>query len=449
MERSLQFLLEACSGESVGIEPAQFYQRVCTDTRAVQPGDLFIALRGERFNGNAYAAAALQSGAVAAVVDEPVDAASVLRVADARVAYGQLAAAHRREFELPVFGVAGSNGKTSTKDMLASVLGAERNVLRSEASFNNDVGVPATLLKLGPKHEAAVVELGTNHPGELAPLVQMTAPDYGVLTGIGREHLEFFGDLQGVAQEEGMVAELLPSRGKLFLYGDGDWVNPICQRTQAHVIRVGFEAANDWQVKTVQVEESGTHFSIRAAEDLWSGDYFTPLIGRHQASNAALALAAGASLGMNREAMARGLAASPQPRQRLQWAESGGVRWLNDAYNANADSVRASLETLGALKTAGRRFVVFGEMAELGEHSEDAHREAGELAASVAAGLVAIGQWAEVTAETARAVGLKRVEAVSDAQGAANVLREWVQPKDVVLLKASRAAKLEQIMDLY
>ena len=246
-----------------------------------------------------------------------------------------------------------------------------------------------------------------------------------------------------------MVAELLPSRGKLFLYGDGDWVNPMCQRTQAHVIRVGFEAANDWQVKTVQVEESGTHFSIRAAEDLWSGDYFTPLIGRHQASNAALALAAGASLGMDREAMARGLAASSQPRQRLQWAESGGVRWLNDAYNANADSVRASLETLGALKTAGRRFVVFGEMAELGEHSEDAHREAGELAASVAAGLVAIGQWAEVTAETARAAGLKRVEAVSDAQGAANVLREWVQPKDVVLLKASRAAKLEQIMDLY
>ena len=208
MDRSLQFLLEACSGESVGIEPAQVYQRVCTDTRVVQPGDLFIALRGERFNGNAYAAAALQAGAVAAVVDEPVDAASVLRVTDARVAYGQLAAAHRREFELPVFGVAGSNGKTSTKDMLASVLGAERNVLRSEASFNNDVGVPATLLKLDPKHEAAVVELGTNHPGELAPLVQMAAPDYGVLTGIGREHLEFFGDLQGVAKEEGVLAEL-------------------------------------------------------------------------------------------------------------------------------------------------------------------------------------------------------------------------------------------------
>ena len=449
MGSSLQFLIETCPGVSVGIDSTQDYQRVCTDTRKVQPGDLFFALRGERFNGNTYAAKALQAGAVAAVVDEPVDAAPVLRVADARVAYGQLAAAHRREFELPVFGVAGSNGKTSTKDMLASVLSAERNVLCSEASFNNDVGVPATLLQLEPKHEAAVVELGTNHPGELAPLVQMAAPDFGVLTGIGREHLEFFGDLQGVAQEEGMLAELLPSRGKLFLYGDGDWVKPICQRTQAHVYRVGFEATNDWQVKTVQVEESGTHFSIRAAEGSWSGDYFTPLIGRHQAGNAALALAAGAALGMDREALAQGLAASPQPRLRLQWAESGGVRWLNDAYNANADSVRASLETLGALETNGRRFVVLGEMAELGAHAENAHREAGELAASVAAGLIAIGQWAEVTSEAARAAGLKRVEAVSDTRSAANVLREWVQPKDVVLLKASRAAKLEQILDLF
>ena len=449
MDRPLRFLLEACPGEIAGVDPEQVYQRVCTDTRAVRPGDLFVALRGERFNGNAFAAAALKAGAVAAVVDEPMEAAPVLRVADARVAYGQLAAAHRWEFDCPVFGVAGSNGKTSTKDMLASVLGVERNVLRSEASFNNDVGVPATLLQLGPEHEAAVVELGTNHPGELVPLVQMATPDYGVLTGIGREHLEFFGDLQGVAQEEGMLAELLPPRGKLFLYGDGDWVKPICQRTRADVIRVGFGATNDWQVETTRIEQGGTHFSIRAAKSMWSGDYFTPLIGRHQAGNAALALAAGAALGVGREALAKGLAASPQPKQRLQWAESRGVRWLNDAYNANADSVRASLEALAALGTAGRRFVVLGEMAELGEHAEDAHREAGALTASAAAGLVAIGRWADVTAEAARAAGLKAVESVPDVRSAVDVLRDWVQPRDVVLLKASRAAKLEQILDLF
>ena len=216
MDRPLRFLLEACPGEIAGVDPEQVYQRVCTDTRAVRPGDLFVALRGERFNGNAFAAAALKAGAVAAVVDEPMDAAPVLLVADARVAYGQLAAAHRRAFDCPMFGVAGSNGKTSTKDMLASVLGVERNVLRSKASFNNDVGVPASLLQLGPEHEAAVVELGTNHPGELAPLVQMATPDYGVLTGIGREHLEFFWRPAGRGSRRGDAGGVVAASWKTF-----------------------------------------------------------------------------------------------------------------------------------------------------------------------------------------------------------------------------------------
>ena len=168
---------------------------------------------------------------MAAVVDEPMDAAPVLRVADARVAYGQLAAAHRGSLIALCLGWPVPMAKLPLR-ICWPPCWASNVMLRSEASFNNDVGVPATLLQLGPEHEAAVVELGTNHPGELAPLVQMATPDYGVLTGIGREHLEFFGDLQGVAQEEGMLAELLPPRGKLFLYGDGDWVKPICQRTR-------------------------------------------------------------------------------------------------------------------------------------------------------------------------------------------------------------------------
>ncbi len=449
MERPIQFLLDACPGESLGLNPTTVYQRVCTDTRSVQAGDLFVALRGERFNGNSFVGAALKAGAIAAVVDEPVDARPVLRVANTRVALGQLAAAHRREFDVPVFGIAGSNGKTSTKDMLASVLSAERNVLRSRASFNNDVGVPATLLQLMPDHEAAVVELGTNHPGELAPLVQMAAPEFGILTGVGREHLEFFGDLEGVAREEGMLAELLPKRGKLFLYGDGEWVKPIRQRTQAAVVRVGFGPDNDWQIGSVRIEAAGTHFNVCAPARAWSGDYFTPLIGRHQAGNAGLALAAGAEIGMSREALARGLAASPQPNQRLQWIERGGIRWLNDAYNANADSVCASLATLKALPNGGCRFVVLGDMAELGKHAEAAHREAGEQAAAVATGLVAVGEYAELTVAAANAAGLDQAEAVPNAASAAKVLRNWVEPQDVVLLKASRAAKLEQILELY
>ena len=423
------------------------FQRVCTDTRKLQRGDLFIALRGENFDGNQFAAAAIAAGAVAAVVDSRYDAPHIL-VKDTRRAFGQLAVAHRAEMEATVFGIAGSNGKTSTKEMLAAILRAEMETLHSEASFNNDIGVPATLLSIERHHRAAVLELGTNHPGELPPLVKMAAPQFGLLTGIGREHLEFFGNLEGVAREEGMLGELLPAGGKLFLYGDDDWSQSMGERSNAPVTTVGFGDANDWQVSGVQVAETGATFEVRAPSEEWSGEYTTPLLGRHQAANATLAIAAAAELGLNREAIARGLAECPAPAMRLQLSEKNGVRWLNDAYNANADSVAAALETLGSLEVTGKRYAVLGEMAELGDHAEAAHREAGEQAAEILDGLIAVGANAAITVGAAREAGLAKAEAVLDAEAAACVLRDWLQPDDAVLLKASRAARLEQLEDL-
>ena len=371
----LQFLMDSCPGEAKGLDLSVVFRRVCSDTRKIESEDLFIALRGDNFNGNKFAAQAVENGAVAVVVDEMMDGLPVLLVQDVRKAYGQLATAHRKQFDLPVFAVAGSNGKTSCKEMLVSILREQFYALHSEASFNNDVGVPATLLRLTSRHELAVLEVGTNHPGELAPLIRMVSPQYGILTGIGREHLEFFGDLEGVAKEEGMLAELLPGRGKLFLYGDGDWVKPMIERSQAPVVTVGFGAANDWRVENVRVTERGTRFALHSPIAGLCGDYETPLLGEHQAGNAALALAAGCELGMGRDQMACGLAATPVPRMRLQLSERGGVRWLNDAYNANADSTLAALATLSSLQIAGRRYVVLGEMAELGDHAPAAHQK--------------------------------------------------------------------------
>ena len=450
MERVLQFVIDACDGEPYGLDPKATFQRVCTDSRQIQPGDLFVALQGEHFNGNEYAEEALGKGASAVVLDEPVKGvASFLMVSDGCQALGELGAAHRDEFDLPVIAIAGSNGKTSTKDMLASILRAQFETLHSEASFNNAIGVPTTLLRLEPQHQVAVVELGTNHPGELAPLMRMAVPQYGLLTGIGHEHLEHFGNLEGVAREEGMLAELLPASGKLFLYGDGDWVKPMIERSQAPVVTVGFGAANDWRVKNVRVAESGTRFALHSPIAALCGDYETPLLGEHQAGNAALALAAGGELGMDRDGMARGLAATPVPRMRLQLSERRGVRWLNDAYNANADSTRAALATLADLQVDGKRYVVFGEMAELGDHAPAAHQEAGRAAAEMAAGLIAVGQFAEATAEAAREAGLAQVATVLEAKEAVSILRDWLQPGDVVLLKASRVARLEQVEELF
>jgi UDP-N-acetylmuramoyl-tripeptide--D-alanyl-D-alanine ligase len=390
-------------------------------------------------------------GAVAVVVEQKKVPArlpdcAVLVVDDARAALGRLAAAYRREFDLPVIAVGGSNGKTTTKELIASVLRQKPEALWSEASFNNDIGVPMTLLRLQQSHRAAVLEAGTNHPGELAPLVNMIRPKYGVLTNIGREHLEFFGDLAGVAQEEGWLAELLPADGKLFVNGDGAGMEAIVRRARAQVVRVGLQDSNDWRAKGIRLDRNGATFRVDAPDAGYSGEYRVNLLGRHQVTNALLAIAVGAELGLGRSAARDGLAGCQPPKMRLQLWEAGGVRVLDDAYNANADSTLAALETLCDLPLQGRRVAVLGDMNELGVHSEAAHAEVGRHAAKLGIGqLFAVGKMAPVTAQAARDAGLTRVMEFTDVEGAMKVVKGFLKAGDVVLLKASRASRLERI----
>ena len=218
---SLQFISTACAGEQLSGLPETRVHRVCTDSRQVKAGDLFFALRGGRFDGHDFLREAAEKGAGAVVVERgrvPANwiGCAMIAVEDTRKALGRLAADYRKEFVLPVVAVGGSNGKTTTKELVASVLKERLATLWSEASFNNDIGVPLTLLRLDKSYQAAVLETGTNHPGELAPLVKMIRPNYGVITSVGREHLEFFDDVAGVAQEEGWLAELLPAGRQAF-----------------------------------------------------------------------------------------------------------------------------------------------------------------------------------------------------------------------------------------
>jgi UDP-N-acetylmuramoyl-tripeptide--D-alanyl-D-alanine ligase len=373
----------------------------------------------------------------------------VLAVDDVRSALGKLAAAYRREFSLPVIAVGGSNGKTTVKELLASVLRQKFPTLASEASFNNDIGVPLTLLKLEQSHQAAVIEAGTNHPGELAPLMKMIAPKLGVITSIGREHLEFFGDVAGVAQEEGALAELLPAAGKLFLNGDSEWTDKIAARTNAQVVRIGFGEQNDWCAKKVRLDKNGVTFQIAAPKEEFAGEWRVNLLGKHSAVNALFAIAIGAELGLTREQISRGLAECQPAKMRLNFWEANGVRVLDDCYNANADSTVAALETLCGLPLQGRRVAVLGDMAELGAHSAAAHAEVGRRAAELELGqLFAVGAMAAVTAQAARAAGLARVIEFPDAEAAVKMVKNFLKPGDVVLLKASRAAKLERIAEM-
>jgi len=440
-------------------------RRVGTDSRTAQAGDLFFALPGERFDGHNFLAEVAQQGATAVVIERhrqpaKLPACAVVVVDKTRRALGRLGAAYRIDFSLPMIAVGGSNGKTTTKELIAAVLRQKFATLWSEASFNNDIGVPLTLLRLEKSHAAAVLEVGTNHPGELAPLVKMVQPTLGVITNIGREHLEFFGDVAGVADEEGRLAELLPADGKLFVSGDDEWTERIVRRTQAGVVRVGMNPAmrdNDWRARTVRPDTNpdigcrgmGVTFCVDAPDAKFNGEYRINLLGRHQVVNALLAIAVGKELGLNREEIQRGLAECPPAKGRLQFYEASGMRVLDDTYNANADSMAVALETLKDLPCKGRRVALLGDMAELGAHSAAAHAEVGRRAAESGVGqLLAVGQMASVMAQGARDAGLKRVMEFADAEAAAAGLKTFLKTGDVVLLKASRATHLERVAEV-
>jgi len=452
--RPLRFIAAACAGELLRGSPETLVRSVCTDSRQLRAGDLFFALPGGRFDGHEFAGEAAKKGAAAIVGERRRLPASlgdcaVIAVEDARRALGRLAAEYRKDFGLPMAAVAGSNGKTTTKELLASVLQQKLVTLWSEASFNNDIGVPLTLLRLEAAHRAAVLEAGTNHPGELAPLVKMIRPAYGIMTCIGREHLEFFGDVAGVAQEEGWLAELLPAQGKLFVNGDDEWTGRIVERTRAPVVRVGFSESNDWQARNLRPGRRGVTFQVHGPKADFAGEYRIGLLGRHQVVNALFALALGVELGLDRAEIARGLAECKAPSMRLNLWERSGVRVLDDAYNANADSVLAALETLMEMPAIGRRVAVLGDMAELGAHSETAHEEIGRRAAELGVGqLFAVGKMAPVMAQGARRAGLNRVFEFADVEAAAMAVKKFIRNGDALLLKASRVMHFERITEV-
>jgi UDP-N-acetylmuramoyl-tripeptide--D-alanyl-D-alanine ligase len=438
----------------VNDSPDLLVSGVCTDSRQAQAGELFVALRGERFDGHDFLIQAIDKGVGAILLEQsripsPLPRCAVVAVPDTRAALGALAAAYRKDFPLPMIAVGGSNGKTSTKELVASVLGRKYHTLRSEASFNNNIGVPLTLLQLESIHQAAVVEAGTNHPGELAPLIEMIRPRFGIITNVSREHLEFFGDLAGVAREEGWLAELLPAEGVLLVNGDNEWTDSVRARTRARVVRVGFNPGNEWRALSARVDRKGTTFRVRGPRAEFDGEYRLNLLGRHQAANALFAVALGAELGLTRAQLEAGLADCQPAKMRLQSWELHGVHVLDDAYNANADSMLAALRTLQEMPCQGRRVAVLGDMAELGAQSEAAHEEVGRRAAELGVGqLFAVGKMAAVMARGAHKAGLNRVLEFADVESAAAAIKGFMKNGDLLLIKASRASRLERVAEL-
>ena len=425
---------------------------ISIDSRITAPGDLFVALHGERFDGHQFVQDVLSRGAAGVVVDHadglsiPPDAL-VLVVEDTTRALGALATRYRNKFDIPILAVAGSNGKTTTKDMITRVLASAYTVLSTEGNLNNHIGVPLTLFRLDRSHEIAVVEVGTNHPGELTALCGILQPTHALLTNIGREHLEFFGSLETVASEEGSIWAALPTGNTRRAFVNAD--DPLVVRTAQNIrsrLTFGFRSRSaDVRGMALRVGEDGcARFRFRGTRMKNPMPVTMAVPGRHQAANALAAAAVGLTMRVPPGQIRTALESFHASSKRMEVGQVGGVTILNDTYNANPDSTIAALHTLASMQTTGKRIAVLGDMLELGAHSVEEHTRVGRAAAAAGVDyLLTFGTWAQ---HIQRAAEMPTAVHYDQKNVLAEYLLELVAPGDLVLLKGSRGMKMEEIL---
>jgi len=432
--------------------PDAMITRVSTDSRTLQPGDLFVPLRGENFDGHKFVEQAVERGAAGAMVEENWKGSTpknfaLIRVADTLAGYQTLAANYRTSLPLKVIAITGSNGKTSTKDFVAATLAKKFRVSKTEGNFNNHVGLPQTMLAANREDEIAVWEIGMNHAGEVAALAKLAAPDIAIVTNVGIAHIEFLGSREAIAEEKGALAEAIGENGTVILNADDPFSERIAKRTRARIILAGIENGS---VRASEVRQSATGSEFTILEGAHRCRAQLPVPGVHMVQNAILAIAAGRVFGLSLEECAAGLASTPLTKARLQIKEINGIQFIDDSYNANSDSMKAALRTLIELDADGRRIAVLGEMGELGDESERGHREVGEAAAALGIDeLIAVGAIGQAMARAAQKAGLEKSVAVDSTDEAAERLADHARAGDLILIKGSRTARMERVLDAF
>ena len=443
-------IAKLAEGERAAGDGNVYVDKISTDSRTLKSGELFVALRGENFDGHNFIESAAKAGAAGAMVDlawngQTPSHFALIRGRDTLLAYQTLAESYRRSLALRVLCITGSNGKTTTKDFAAAVLARKFRVTKTEGNFNNHVGLPRTILEANSEHEIAVWEIGMNHPGEVAALAQIAAPDAAIITNVGIAHIEFMGSREAIAMEKGALAEAVNAEGSVILNADDDFSETIAQRTRAKVVFAGISSGS---IRASEINQSAGGSEFTMLEGAHRCRAQLPVPGLHMVQNAILAVAAGRVFGVSLEEGAAGLAAAPLTKARLQIKQIHGVQFLDDSYNANPDSMKAALRTLVELDTSGKRIAVLGEMRELGEQSARGHREVGEAAAEFGIDhLIAVGGSAAAIADAARGAGLQNAATARSTTEAAELLGEIVAPGDLVLIKGSRAARTELVLE--
>jgi UDP-N-acetylmuramoyl-tripeptide--D-alanyl-D-alanine ligase len=414
-----------------------------TDSRTIREGEIFWVLKGERFDAHDFVPMAAEKGAAFAVVEHTVQAPAefpMVVVPDSLKALQQLAAIKRQRFKHPVIALTGSNGKTTTKEMIAHVLSAKWKVHKTEGNLNNHIGCPLTLLRLKPWHQVAVIEMGSNHPGEIAALAQIVQPDWALVTNIGPAHLEHFGSLENVAREKLSLFENMRPETMIFVNADDPLIRPYA-RKDVRRVTYGFENPADIRGEILRVERDGTCvFRLNRQVEI-----HLAVPGVHNAYNALAAAAVALFSGMSETEIKEALESYHSFDKRMQQTEINGVRVINDTYNANPRSMEAAFETLSRMERGAGLFLALGDMLELGRESDRLHGWVLEKALQLAPdGIFVIG---EAFARAAEVLNRPEIEVFDAHQALAEALKKRLKPGALLFLKGSRSMQMEKILE--
>lgn len=424
---------------------------ISTDSRKIPEGCLFIPLKGERFDGHAFLYKALKIGAACALSSEGADdvpGKTIILVEDTGKALRDLAAWYRSQFDIPIVGITGSVGKTSTKDMVASVLGQKLNILKTQGNFNNEIGLPLTVFNLEDVHQAAVLEMGMNNFGEIHRLSSIAKPSLAVITNIGVSHIENLGSRENILKAKLEILDGMGENSTLFINGDDELLSTVKNKKDVKIVTFGIHADCDFKALDIRNRgEKGISFSVIVNGASYGVDI--PVPGMHNVYNALAGIGVGLSLGLSMQQILNGIASFSPGKMRMNITNTGIYKVINDTYNASPQSMEAALKVLSDIGGTNRKVAILGDMLELGDYSQKGHKDVGRICAENADILIACGTSSEETVNGALEAGMKgdRVYYYKTTQEAVSNIKNILKTGDVILVKGSRGMKMEEIAE--
>lgn len=447
---SLTKIIKATGAES-NSNSEIIFSDVTTDSRKIIKDVLFVALKGEKFNGEDFAEDALKKGAAAVLVSKSAKKISggvVLKVEDTLTAYQKISQSWRERFKIPVVAITGSSGKTTTKDLTAAALSALGEVQKTSANFNNEIGVPLTLLGINEKSKAAVIEIGMRGLGQIKSLAKIVQPTIGIVTNVNETHIELLESVENIAKAKGELVEEIFEGGTVILNADNKFTSDMKKLVNpgVKIISYGLENPADLTAENIIVKDVSTEFNLKYGGEIFN--FEIPVIGRHNVSNALAAIAAGLTLGLTLKEISKGFATLATTKMRFEVIRRDGITIVNDAYNASPASMRAAIQTVAEVYD-GRKIAVLGDMLELGKISEEVHREVGaELKKNNFDILITYGELGKFIAAGAEEAGLKNIFVTSTHEETAKKILATKKDGDIILFKASHGMHLEKIIEL-